>query len=72
MKDDIMRIYEKVHLVVTTPSRILDLMKKKVTNFGNLLGDELASKLNEPKSDFMVHIFYSSYLQNVRKIVIAP
>ncbi len=26
-----MRIYEKVHLVVATPGRILDLMEKKVT-----------------------------------------
>jgi ATP-dependent RNA helicase DDX6/DHH1 len=32
LKDDIMRIYEKVHLVVATPGRILDLMEKKVRN----------------------------------------
>jgi superfamily II DNA/RNA helicase len=32
LKDDIMRIYEKVHLVVATPGRILDLMEKKVIN----------------------------------------
>merc|ERR1712123_491177 len=32
LKDDIMRIYEKVHLVVTTPGRILDLMEKQVAN----------------------------------------
>ena len=30
LKDDIMRIYEKVHLIVATPGRILDLMEKKV------------------------------------------
>ena len=30
LKDDIMRIYEKVHLVVATPGRILDLMEKQV------------------------------------------
>ena len=35
MKDDIMRIYEKVHLVVATPGRILDLMEKKVANVEN-------------------------------------
>ena len=29
LKDDIMRIYEKVHLVVATPGRILDLMEKQ-------------------------------------------
>ena len=32
LKDDIMRIYEKVHLVVATPGRILDLMEKQVTS----------------------------------------
>jgi len=32
LKDDIMRIYEKVHLVVATPGRILDLMEKNVAN----------------------------------------
>jgi len=32
LKDDIMRIYENVHLVVATPGRILDLMDKKVAN----------------------------------------
>lgn len=32
LKDDIMRIYEKVHLVVATPGRILDLMERKVAN----------------------------------------
>ena len=32
LKDDIMRIYEKVHLVVATPGRILDLMEKQVNS----------------------------------------
>ena len=31
LKDDIMRIYEKVHLVVATPGRILDLMEKQAS-----------------------------------------
>jgi len=30
LKDDIMRLYETVHLVVATPGRILDLMEKGV------------------------------------------
>lgn len=30
LKDDIMRIYENVHVVVATPGRILDLVEKKV------------------------------------------
>jgi len=32
LKDDIMRMLQKVHLVVATPGRILDLMDKKVAN----------------------------------------
>merc|ERR1719410_1769705 len=35
LKDDIMRIYEKVHLVVATPGRILDLMEKQVADVNN-------------------------------------
>merc|ERR1739838_716287 len=35
LKDDIMRIYEKVHLVVATPGRILDLMEKKIADVNN-------------------------------------
>ena len=38
------------------PGRILDLMGKKVANVENLLGDELASKLSEPKTDLMVGV----------------
>ncbi|KAK2716911.1 hypothetical protein QYM36_007156 [Artemia franciscana] len=32
LKDDIMRIYENVHMVIATPGRILDLMEKRVAN----------------------------------------
>jgi len=35
LKDDIMRLYEKVHLVVATPGRILDLMEKQVADCSN-------------------------------------
>ena len=30
LKDDIMRIYDSVHIIIATPGRILDLMDKKV------------------------------------------
>lgn len=30
LKDDIMRIYENVHVIIATPGRILDLMEKRV------------------------------------------
>lgn len=32
LKDDIMRIFQKVHLIIATPGRILDLMDKEVAN----------------------------------------
>lgn len=32
LRDDIMRIYQKVHLIIATPGRILDLMDKQVAN----------------------------------------
>lgn len=32
LKDDIMRIYQKVQLIIATPGRILDLMDKEVAN----------------------------------------
>merc|ERR1719457_448765 len=36
LKDDIMRLYDKVHLVVATPGRILDLMEKDVAKMGKV------------------------------------
>lgn len=32
LRDDIMRIYQKVHVIIATPGRILDLMDKNVAN----------------------------------------
>ena len=63
LKDDIMRIYEKIHLVVANPGRILDLMGKKVTNVENcksLCLNEADKLLSHEK----VHIVYSSSLLN--------
>lgn len=34
LKDDIMRLYQTVHVVVATPGRILDLMKKGIAKMG--------------------------------------
>lgn len=33
LMDDIMRIYDNVHVVVATPGRILDLVEKQVNHF---------------------------------------
>jgi len=35
LKDDIMRLYQTVHVVVATPGRILDLMKKRIADMSN-------------------------------------
>jgi len=32
LKDDIMRLYQTVHVVIATPGRILDLMKKRIAD----------------------------------------
>ena len=47
LKDDIMRIYEKVHLVGATPGRILDIREKQDANVskGKMLGLDEAHKL---------------------------
>lgn len=47
LKDDIMRLYQTVHVVVATPGRILDLMKKRVADMSqcNMLVMDEADKL---------------------------
>ncbi|EGG13612.1 putative RNA helicase [Cavenderia fasciculata] len=35
LKDDIMRLYETVHILVATPGRVLDLAQKNVANLSN-------------------------------------
>ncbi|XP_014666986.1 PREDICTED: ATP-dependent RNA helicase cgh-1-like [Priapulus caudatus] len=47
LKDDIMRLYEKVHAVIATPGRILDLMNKGVAKMHkcNILVLDEADKL---------------------------
>lgn len=35
LKDDIMRLYQTVHIVVATPGRILDLANKNVAKLAN-------------------------------------
>lgn len=51
LKDDIMRLYNPVHIIVATPGRILDLASKKVadlTNCKTIIMDE-ADKLLSPE-----------------------
>ena len=51
LKDDIMRLYNTVHIMVATPGRILDLASKKVADLSNvktIIMDE-ADKLLSPE-----------------------
>ena len=51
LKDDIMRLYNPVHIIVATPGRILDLASKDVAKLGNcktIVMDE-ADKLLSPE-----------------------
>lgn len=51
LKDDIMRLYNTVHIIVATPGRILDLSSKKVADLSNvktIVMDE-ADKLLSPE-----------------------
>ncbi|KAF2071384.1 hypothetical protein CYY_007300 [Polysphondylium violaceum] len=51
LKDDIMRLYNPVHILVATPGRVLDLAQKNVAKLGNchtMIMDE-ADKLLSPE-----------------------
>merc|ERR1712029_40484 len=71
LKDDIMRIYEKVHLVVATPGRILDLMEKKVANVENckiLCLDEADKLLSQDFKGMLDRLI--SHLPETRQILL--
>lgn len=71
LKDDIMRIYEKVHLVVATPGRILDLMEKKVANMENcklLVLDEADKLLSQDFKGMLDRVIF--HLPKTRQILL--
>merc|ERR1719289_833997 len=71
LKDDIMRIYEKVHLVVATPGRILDLMKKQVANVDSckiLVLDEADKLLSQDFKGMLDRVI--SHLPRERQILL--
>mmetsp|Transcript_26137 Transcript_26137/g.36850 ORF Transcript_26137/g.36850 Transcript_26137/m.36850 type:complete len:425 (+) Transcript_26137:592-1866(+) len=50
LKDDIMRLYNTIHIIVATPGRILDLASKKVADLSNcrtIIMDEADKLLSE-------------------------
>jgi len=71
LKDDIMRIYEKVHLVVATPGRILDLMEKRVANVENckiLCLDEADKLLSQDFKGMLDRLI--SHLPKTRQVLL--
>jgi len=71
LKDDIMRLYDKVHLVVATPGRILDLMEKDVAKMGNckvLVLDEADKLLSQDFKGMLDRVI--SFLPNSRQILL--
>jgi len=71
LKDDIMRIYEKVHLVVATPGRILDLMEKQVANVSKcrmLVLDEADKLLSQDFKGMLDRVI--SHLPTGRQILL--
>merc|ERR1712218_765658 len=71
LKHDIMRIYEKVHLVVATPGRILDLMEKRVANVENckiLCLDEADKLLSQDFKGMLDRLI--SHLPKTRQVLL--
>lgn len=59
LKDDIMRIYQKIQLIIATPGRILDLMDKKVTDMSQckiLVLDEADKLLSQDFKGMLDHV----------------
>lgn len=59
LKDDIMRIYQKVQVIIATPGRILDLMDKEVANMANcrmLVLDEADKLLSQDFKGMLDHV----------------
>ena len=66
-----MRIYEKVHLVVATPGRILDLMEKQVANMTHckmLILDEADKLLSQDFKGMLDKVI--SFLPKSRQILL--
>ncbi|RZF36041.1 hypothetical protein LSTR_LSTR005857 [Laodelphax striatellus] len=71
LRDDILRIYQKVHVIIATPGRILDLMDKNVANMDNckiLLLDEADKLLSQDFKGMLDHVI--SRLPQERQILL--
>ncbi|KYQ88822.1 putative RNA helicase [Tieghemostelium lacteum] len=66
LKDDIMRLYNPVHILVATPGRVLDLAQKNVANLSNTHtmimdeADKLLSPEFQPLVEQLIHFLPTS------------
>ena len=71
LRDDIMRIYQKVQVIIATPGRILDLMDKNVANMDHckiLVLDEADKLLSQDFKGMLDHVI--SRLPHARQILL--
>lgn len=71
LRDDIMRIYQKVQVIIATPGRILDLMDKNVANMDHckiLVLDEADKLLSQDFKGMLDHVI--SKLPHKRQILL--
>ncbi|GAB1865450.1 RNA helicase [Camponotus japonicus] len=71
LRDDIMRIYQKVQVIIATPGRILDLMDKNVANMEHckiLVLDEADKLLSQDFKGMLDHVI--SRLPHERQILL--
>lgn len=71
LKDDIMRIYENVHVIIATPGRILDLVEKKVAKMNHcqmLVLDEADKLLSQDFKGLLDRLI--SFMPQERQILL--
>ncbi|GLJ50134.1 hypothetical protein SUGI_1066750 [Cryptomeria japonica] len=71
LKDDIMRLYQSVHLLVGTPGRVLDLVRKGVCNLKDctmLVMDEADKLLSQEFQPLLEHLI--AFLPENRQILL--
>ncbi|KAL5020100.1 hypothetical protein ScPMuIL_002992 [Solemya velum] len=71
LKDDILRLYEPVHVIIATPGRILDLMNKNLVKIGKcgiLVLDEADKLLSQDFKGMLDNII--NHLPNDRQILL--
>eukprot|EP01097_Dermamoeba_algensis_P009594 TRINITY_DN6809_c0_g1_i1.p1 TRINITY_DN6809_c0_g1~~TRINITY_DN6809_c0_g1_i1.p1 ORF type:complete len:451 (-),score=106.70 TRINITY_DN6809_c0_g1_i1:260-1612(-) len=72
LRDDIMRLYNKVHILVATPGRVIDLANKGVANLSQctyVVLDE-ADKLLSPEFQPLIEDLLNNYLPKERQILL--